>query len=247
MLAKIYGFFARARSSDRAPKISGLEDYVKLTNADPWHLYAIRKRHRRPHVCLACAWLADYLDKDALIFEAGCGSGINLLWLGARGFRNLRGADLAPEAVALAALLSKHLKIDMDIWRDDSLAPRRLPAKIDGLISLNWLYHLPGASLDGFLSAYRPFLAQGAKLAFDMVDSSFNTYRNNAFHTDDARLPATKRRLSEYTLRLSAAEIAAILARHGFTTLRESAVRGPVPRTVWLAEYSGAAAPRAAS
>ena len=53
------------------------------------------------HVCIACGWLADSLPRDARIFEPGCGSGANLLWLAQQGFTRLQGADISAEVVAL--------------------------------------------------------------------------------------------------------------------------------------------------
>lgn len=220
-------------------KINELEKHISAAHAEPWHLYAINKRYMRPHVCLACAWLAQSLPKSAAIFEAGCGSGINLLWLGRKGFTKISGADLSASAVALAKSLSKDLKIKMDVWQDNSLAPRRLPAKIDGLISLNWFYHLGNANLGDFFAAYRPFMAQGAKAVFDMVDASYNDFKNNNCHTDDIALPMAKRRPSEYPLRMSSAKVEEIAAAKGFRVLRQARVWGQVPRTVWLLEYAG--------
>ena len=38
-------------------KIEALESYINMSKAEEWHLYAIRCRHQRPHVCVACALL----------------------------------------------------------------------------------------------------------------------------------------------------------------------------------------------
>lgn len=217
-------------------KIEGLESYIKLSRAEEWHLYAIRCRHQRPHVCLACAWLAKSLGHGAKIFEAGCGSGINLLWLGSKGLRNLCGADLSPEAVSLGKYLAKNLALSLDIWQDNSLKPKKVPHDLDGLISLNWLYHLPNASLDDFLATYKKYLAPGARIVFDMVDASYSSRRNNEYHTDDLGLPKARRRASEYPMRLSRDEILAIVQSQGLRVTRFANVWGPVPRTVWLVE-----------
>lgn len=217
-------------------RIKNIDSYIKMSGVDTWHLYAIKKRYKRPHVCLACSWIDKTLDKGACIFEAGCGSGINLLWLGKRGFMNIYGADLSFEAVALAHSLSNHLNIKMDIKQDNSLYPKYLPKSIDGLLSVNWLYHLPNATLDNFFIAYKPFLSSKAKIVFDMVDASYNEARNNIYHTDDWHLPKEKRRPSEYPLRLSQDEIAGIVELHKFRVVRSARVWGMVPRTVWLVE-----------
>ena len=69
--------------------------------------------------------------------------GINLLWLGSKGFHNLYGADLSQEAVCLGKYLARHLDLPLSIWQDNSLEPKKVPHDLDGLISLNWLYHCP--------------------------------------------------------------------------------------------------------
>lgn len=220
-------------------KIEGLESYIEMSQAEDWHLYAIRCRHKRPHVCLACKWLAQSLGHQARIFEAGCGSGINLLWLGRKGFGNISGADISPSAVNLGKHLASHLGLALDIWQDNSLEPSKVPHDIDGLISLNWLYHLPGATLESFLATYKKYLAPGARIVFDMVDASYNKRKNNEFHTDDFELPRERRRASEYPLRLSREEVIAIAQSMGLKVARYAAVWGPVPRTVWLVENMG--------
>ncbi|MCX4310492.1 MAG: methyltransferase domain-containing protein [Desulfovibrio sp.] len=217
-------------------KIEALESYINMSKAEEWHLYAIRCRHQRPHVCVACAWLAKSLGRGARIFEAGCGSGINLLWLGSKGFHNLYGADLSQEAVCLGKYLARHLDLPLSIWQDNSLEPKKVPHDLDGLISLNWLYHLPNVSLGNFLETYKRYLAPDARMVFDMVDASYNNCKNNEYHTDDFGLPKARRRASEYPLRLSRDEVIAIVESHGLRVARSANVWGPVPRTVWLVE-----------
>lgn len=217
-------------------KISNLETYIRKSKAESWHLYAIRHRSRRPHVCLACEWLADSLGQNDLVFETGCGSGINLFWLAKRGFRNICGADLSTEAVSLANYLAEHLDIEMDIWQDDCLSPKHIPHNINGLIALNWLYHIPNISLDKIFIEYKDNLAAGAKVVFDMVDVSYNFHKNNEFHSDDISLPLNERRKTEYHLRLSKNEIANIVEKYGFKVVRHARVWNKIPRTVWLVE-----------
>lgn len=224
-------------------KVANLDAHIDHAGAESWHGYAIRHRSRRPHVCLACDWLASALPPDALIFEPGCGSGINLHWLGQHGFTRLEGADISPAALDLCGFLADELGHPVKTWRDDSLKPKHTPDGIGGLLSVNWLYHLPDVSLDAFFETYRPFMASGGKIAFDMADKSYNKVKGNEYHSDDLTLPKSLRRPSEYKLRLSPDEVRAAIARHGLKTLRHAKVWGAVPRTVWLAEAPGRAAP----
>lgn len=216
--------------------IENLEKLVENSGAEPWHLYAIRQRYRRRHVCLACYWLTRVLSRKARIFEPGCGSGVNLLWLASRGFTDISGADLSKEAIALGGSISRELGLGLKLWKDDSLRPRLVPFQIEGLISLNWLYHIKGASLDLIFDIYRPFMAPGCKIVFDMVDESYNREKNNEFHTDDFHLPINERRDSEYKLRLSKNQVKRLVERHACKVLRHSGRLGKVPRRVWLVE-----------
>lgn len=240
MLKDIVNLWPLAWPFNHRVKIDGLESCIRLARAEEWHIYAIRKRHMRPHVCLACAWLAKNLARDARIFETGCGSGINLLWLGKKGFRNIYGADLSPAAVCLGRILADKLALPLEIWRDDSLAPKKMPDNIDGLISLNWLYHLPGANLGEFFAIYKNYLSPGASVVFDMVDKIYDSRKNNQYHTDDFVLPKERRRKTEYPLRLSRSEIIGIVEKHGFRVAHCARVWGAVPRTVWLVENNNA-------
>lgn len=216
--------------------IDDLPLHIQNAQADPWHLYAIRQRHRRPHVCLACIWLAQALARDSRIFEAGCGSGVNLLWLGRQGFQNLAGSDLSPSAVALSQVLAKTTGVELHITQEDSLNPQPAHKQIDGLISVNWLYHLEKASLEAFLNAYRQAMAPGGKVVFDMIDASYNKTANNEYHTDDHSLPVARRRTSEYKIRMSVNQVLAAISRQGYRLLRKASVGWRIPRTVWLIE-----------
>lgn len=192
---------------------------------EPWHAYAIHNRHRRPHVYVATRWLAAKLPKNAVIFEPGCGSGVNLLWLAAQGFSRLQGSDLSPEAVALAHELAKVQGLSLDIWQDDSLKPQRMPQDLDGILSVNWLYHVPQATLSGFLNLYAPALKKGGIVVCDMVTHHYNSVENNKYHSKDWKLPAQEKRPSEYTIRHSAAEVAAIAEQCGFYMQRSTCLR----------------------
>lgn len=212
---------------DRLPFGHGLnvlpEDVTRLmrsTKAEPWHAYAIQNRKWRRHVCAASAWLAESLPREALIFEPGCGSGANLLWLAGQGFNHLQGTDLHLEALQLCRELAALQGHNLDVWRDDAMRPVRPPREVDAILSVNWLYHIPGASLEGFLETYRPTLRPGGLIVCDVVDRAYDGVRNNQYHTNDRNLPQDRRRPSEYTFRLNKAEVADIAAAQGFELLR---------------------------
>ena len=113
-----------------------LKDFMRMTKAPHWHEYAIRQRQWRRHACTACRWLCGVLPRDAAIFEPGCGSAANLLWLGQKGFRRLSGSDISPEALDLGMQLAGSLHLPLDVWHDDALHPMRLPQQLDGILSV---------------------------------------------------------------------------------------------------------------
>ncbi|MCD7983615.1 MAG: class I SAM-dependent methyltransferase [Desulfovibrio sp.] len=214
---------------------ASLARLMSASGAEPWHLYAIQSRKWRRHVCAACAWLDEALPRNALIFEPGCGSGANLLWLAERGFRRLQGSDLSLEALCLCRDLAELQGRDLEVWRDDGMRPLRPPKEADAIISVNWLYHVPGASLAGFLATYRPTLRAGGLIACDVVDKAYDSVPGNRCHSDDLHLPEARRRPSEYTFRLDAAEVEGIARTEGFRVLRSARFTlGRPPRAVYL-------------
>lgn len=217
--------------------VTDVERIIQECRAEPWHLYAIRKRIWRRHVCAACGWIADYLPTDASVFEPGCGSGANLLWLAERGFSRLQGTDISPRAVALCRELARCARIDMQVRQDDGLRPAQMPENVDVILSVNWLYHIPGASLETFLDTYRPGLARRGKIVCDVVDAAYNAVPGNQYHTSDEALPVEQRRPSEYTFRMSREEVADVAASSGFRVLRDTRFSSVRPqRAVYMLE-----------
>lgn len=221
---------------------------VRSSGAEPWHAYAIGSRRWRRHVCAACSWLAEALPRRALIFEPGCGSGANLLWLAQKGFHRLQGTDLHLEALQLCRGLAKEQGCGLDVWRDDALQPVRPPQAVDAILSVNWLYHIPGASLEGFLRTYRPTLRPGGIIVCDVVDKAYDATPGNRWHTDDTHLPEARRRPSEYVFRLSAADVERIAAACGFCVLRRARFLLSRPqRAVYMLQAAESAVAKAAA
>lgn len=199
-----------------------LDELMQTTGAEPWHAYAISHRQERRHACVACRWLLEVLPPFAHVFEPGCGSGANLFWLGIKGSKKLSGADISPEAVEMGKLLAKDMNLSIDIWQDDCLHPTRLPEDVDGMVSVNWLYHIQGASLDSFLRTYVPAIKKGGYLALDMVTRHYDRQHGNQWHTKDIQLPEKQRRPSEYTIRLDSHEVVAAAQKCGLTLVRST-------------------------
>lgn len=207
---------------------------VEAFGASEWHGYALRKRLWRRHVCIACGWIADYAPRTARVFEPGCGGGANLLWLAERGFSNLSGADIDSDALGLCRAFQKELGCSFPVWADNCMKPDKPLQEQDIILSVNWLYHVPGSSLDDFLRCYIPYLSPKGGFVLDVVDSSYNTVKDNAYHTSDGHLPSEKRRPSEYTFRMSVEEVEAAAARHGLRVLRHASTWSRPQRRVFI-------------
>ena len=235
----MYTLFAYLR--DRLPlrhrlalSTKTIQQCLAQAGAEPWHGYALQQRMWRRHVCIATGWLAEMLPKQAAIFEPGCGSGANLLWLAQQGFTQLWGADISPSALTLCTLLSQASQSPITTWQDDCLHPQHIPQqRFDALLSVNWLYHVPNSSLESFLTVYRPWLRPHGLLFCDCIDASYNNVRNNQFHTSDAKLPVAKRRPSEYVFRLSVAQVNSLAAQQGFAVIRTTKTHSCPQRAIY--------------
>lgn len=206
----------------------------KESSASAWHSYAINSRHWRRHVCIACGWIADHVPSGASIFEPGCGSGANLLWLATRGFCNVSGSDIDNTALHLCNALQKEMKLFFPVWEDDGLNPQKLPHVYDVLLSVNWLYHIKRASLKAFFEMYLHSLSNNGVVVCDVVDSSYDNIKNNIYHSDDSKKPVHARRPSEYTFRMSKDDVTTLAAKHDLRLRRYAKVYSIPPRAVYM-------------
>ena len=110
------------------------------SKAPSWHEYAITSRKWRRHACTACRWLNAILPRNSSIFEPGCGSAANLLWLGQQGFQRLYGSDISNSALELGQNLASLLSLPLEVWHDDGLSPTHLPNGLDGILCATWLH-----------------------------------------------------------------------------------------------------------
>lgn len=241
MLGKIVCYIRcliAGRYSLRIPK-SCVQLCAAQSHASDWHSYAILQRPLRPHVCVPCDWIAACVPPAAHVFEAGCGSGANLLWLQQQGFSHLSGNDISPSAVDMSRLLAEYVSADLNICVDDALQPAQPPVAVEAFLSVNWLYHIPGASLDTFFALYKQYLVPKGYIAFDMINSAYNKAKNNQYHTQDVHLPVAERRASEYTFRMSEDEVEECAQKHGFVVRRQKKLRSWPPRMAFLVQSAG--------
>lgn len=105
---------------------------------------------------------------------------------------------------------------------------------VDAILSVNWLYHLPQASMENFLAIYGPCLKTGGMVFFDMADRLYDKKALSQWHTADWHLPPEKRRPSQYPLRYSLAEMEKLAANNGYRILRQTLIHARVTRRVYM-------------
>lgn len=237
MKSQIFRYLRDRWPFSHTVQVNDIEKLVQLCEAEPWHIYAIKSRIWRRHVCIACNWASDCTSPHESVFEPGCGSGANLLWLAQKkGFTNLSGSDLSPEAVRLCHMLATQVGENINVIVDNSLCPTHLPSNVATILSVNWLYHIQGASMAGFLAIYRPCLKDRGKVVCDIIDAAYNQRANNQYHSDDLHLPPSERRPTRYLFRHSKEEMQQIAKENGFRILRSTRLHASIPRAVYMLE-----------
>ena len=211
-----------------------LRELAARCGTQPWHIRAINTRIWRRHVCIACGWVADYCPREAAVFEPGCGAGANLFWLASRGFRTISGTDIDSTALDLCRALQKETGLSFPVFHDDGMHPRYPAQQQDVIVSVNWLYHIPHASLGIFLENYLPKLKQDGLMICDIIDSAYNEEKDNMYHSADADKPTHERRPSEYTFRMSQREVAETAAKYGLHVLRQARTYAIPQRRVYM-------------
>ena len=84
------------------------------------------------------------------------------------------------------------------------------------------------------METYRPCLKPGGVFVFDVISDRYNSVPNNRYHTEDWRKPENQRRPSEYTFRLSHADVECLARKHGFRILRHTLIHSRPPRYACL-------------
>jgi 2-polyprenyl-3-methyl-5-hydroxy-6-metoxy-1,4-benzoquinol methylase len=157
-----------------------------------------------------------------------------LLWLASRGFRTISGTDIDNTALNLCRALQKEMGLSFPVLQDDGMQPKYPTRQQDVILSVNWLYHIPHASLDAFLENYLPSLKNNGVIICDIIDSAYNKVKNNSFHSEDAKKPQHERRPSEYTFRMSHLEVAETAKKYGLHIMRQAGVYAIPQRRVYM-------------
>jgi len=144
-------------------------------------------------------------DRDARILDVGCGAGLVLEWMRARGWRDARGVDVDPGQVSFARGLG--LSVER---ADDVAAWIRALEPLDFVLLKDVLEHVPDDGVDALLRAIASRLGPSGTLLV-VVPNANSSFAARMRHID----PTHHRLYSEHSLRW-------VLARAGLGTVSVS-------------------------
>lgn len=211
-----------------------LQEILARHNVTDWFFYAFANRSERLHICEPSNWVLKNFSNEKVIFETGCGCGLNLIWFAQKGFIHLLGSDISHEAILAGKELACLANATIELWQDNGLAPEKLPDKIDVLLALNWTYHVDNFELNQFLHNYLKILNNGGCLIIDLIDDSYNSIPNNEYLTSDWTKPIDVRKPSEYKKRYSYESVVRAVKEAGYEILHTKAFNQVIPRIVYI-------------
>lgn len=213
-----------------------IEAAVTAAQAQTWFAYSARERKDRWELWEACRWMVANLPRDARILSSGCGIGVNLLALHAKGFTQLEGFDIDERAVNVGQRLSREIgATGMHLYTDDGVQPLHpVAGAYDAIEALNWVMLVPGLELGAFCRTYAALLRPGGYLFLDVIDASYDALPGSEWHSADRNLPEHARRPSEYKLRPSLSDVRTAAAEAGLEIVGVFAHPQTVPKRVYL-------------
>lgn len=223
---------------DRESRISlpaeRVQEIINKHNVNDWFFYAFANRGERRHVCEPSLWVLNNLPKKSVIFETGCGCGLNLIWFAQKGYTHLLGSDISREVILAGEEIARLANADIELWQDDGLIPARLPDKIDVLLALNWTYHVDNFDLKLFLCNYTKIVKTCGYLIIEVIDISYNSTPDNQYLTSDWAKPIEVRKPSEYKIRYSYEQVARIVMDAGCKIHHTITITQVIPRVVYI-------------
>lgn len=193
-----------------------LRESVQRHGAQEWYVSSAIKRRQRAEFAHATGWIYAHAGYERRIFEVGCGSGNNLLWLARHGYEHLGGSDTDPKALAVAEDMAHSEGFTWQLMHGDLLEPAHIPAHTDVVLAINCLYYLPQFSLEPFLAGCATRLTADGCIVLDQIDSSYNGHPLNQWHTSQWTLaPAERDKSSEFRHRIAREDVLTIAARCG--------------------------------
>lgn len=223
-------------SFDYEGDIRLLRRLVAEHGAQPWFVSTAENRLDRRELQLAMGWIYSHLERDAPIFEVGCGSGNNLLWLATKGYTTLGGSDVDDKALAVAKGMADSLDADWNLMRGSLLAPGHIPDGQALIMAVNCAIYHADFVLADFLAACAPRLGQGGCVLLDQVDASFNGNPRSKWESSQWNLPESERtKPSDYrSPRLDMRQVAQGAAAAGFEIVAALPSLQGVPRCVYV-------------
>lgn len=120
-----------------------------------WEAHQFHRLLASSHRDEVAPYILRHLDKQGPILEAGCGLGRFVIFMEERGFRDVRGIDISPDAVDIVNRIAPHLNVTCgdvsDLPFEDS--------SIRGIVSLGVVEHFkegPQAALREFKRVMAP-------------------------------------------------------------------------------------------
>jgi len=217
---------------DLPPKV--VNEIISRNNAEKWFYYIFKDRKKRWDTWMPAAWIYRNCNKDSVIFEPGCGCGLNLIWLGQQGFLKLNGSDIKPEAINAASELTSLAKLEIELWVDDALKPQKLPTNVDVIIALNWTSLLDQFDFNEFLSVYSKIMHKSGYIIIDVIDSTYNDVLNNQYLTSDWTKPVRERCSSEYKKRYSFDQVANMATIANFEIYDTIKQEQTIPKVIYI-------------
>ncbi|WP_165067296.1 methyltransferase domain-containing protein [Desulfovibrio sp. ZJ200] len=216
--------------------LSRLKELVKEHNAQEWFVGTAQNRLQRRELILAMAWIYSRIGYGKHIFEIGCGSGNNLLWLAQHGYEHLGGSDTDAAALAVAAGMADFHGFTWNLGQGSLFDPEHIPEGTDLLIAVNCLSFHTEFDLRKFLSGCKNRLSPTGCILVDQVDASFNGHPLNAVHSKQWGLPPEERSLpSEYCApRITMAEARDAARRSGMHLVAALPSLQQPPRVIYI-------------
>ena len=233
-LDKLNRFFMHVSPVRPLVPIENYKRCVAESGADAWFGYAYEKFEELKQCYFPYQWIRDNIaDRAYSIAETGCGAGGTLHMLWHEGFTSLHGYDADETVLESARRICREAGSSIAVTRRDCTRDEPME-KVDVLLGMNWMYLVPGFSLDTFLGIYRKYINEGGYCIFDVIDSAFNEHPLNRFFTQDWKKPEEERRPSEYLERWSEDMVLALAVKHGLRHVATQAVEYTIPRKVYV-------------
>jgi len=221
-------------SHDYAGDLSLLQKLVAPHQAQAWYVTTARDRLDRRELAQAMSWIFNHIPHEAPIFEVGCGSGNNLVWLARHGYAQLGGSDVDDKALLVARGMADSVGVPWRLERGDLLAPEHVPQGTAVLLAMNCTYLLDAFSLEDFLRRAFPRLVKEGYVVTDQIDAALNGKPDNQYHSADRNLPEEQRRRSEYRVRCAAPEVQAMVRKLGLQMVCAMPSFQAIPRVVYV-------------